>query len=138
MEGRIAHPIAQIAWIPPAAVVWVDSGYAPDLGRETGKSPEDDALSVEVLVPVKGMGSKSPRTTKPPGGPEYLAVGDRSTRSLLAQIADSRVRAGGEIVVVQCAREPATGVASRSHRGGTAWEILTAEARCWILTRTLR
>ena len=46
--------------------------------------------------------------------------------------------AGSEIVVLRCAREPATGVASLSHRGGTAWPILTAEARCWILTRTLR
>ena len=36
------------------------------------------------------------------------------------------------------AHEIATGVASLSHRGGTAWPILTAEARCWILTRTLR
>jgi hypothetical protein len=52
--------------------------------------------------------------------------------------ADSRVRTGSEIVVLRCAREPATGVASLSHRGGTAWPILTAEARCWILTRTLR
>ena len=33
---------------------------------------------------------------------------------------------------------PATGVASLSHRGGTAWPILTTEARCWILTRMLR
>jgi hypothetical protein len=51
--------------------------------------------------------------------------------------ADLRVRAGSEIDVLWCAREPATGVASLSHRGGTAWPILTAEARCWILTRTL-
>jgi hypothetical protein len=51
---------------------------------------------------------------------------------------DSRVRAGSEIVVLRCAREPVTGVASLSHRGGTAWPILTAEARCWIPTRTLR
>jgi hypothetical protein len=49
-----------------------------------------------------------------------------------------RARAGGEIVVLQCAREPAAGVASLSHRGGTAWPILTAGARCWILTKTLR
>ena len=57
------------------------------------------------------------------------------------EIADSAlvlVRAGSEIVVLRCAREPATSIASLSHRGGTAWPILTAEARCWILTRTLR
>ena len=52
--------------------------------------------------------------------------------------ATGSVRAGREIVVPRCAREPVTGVASLSHRGGTAWPILTAEARCWILTRTLR
>jgi len=55
-----------------------------------------------------------------------------------AMKADSRARAGSERVVLRCAREPATGLASLSHRGGTAWPILTAEARCWILTRTLR
>src|ERR1019366_6300823 len=60
------------------------------------------------------------------------------TRARAVSNADSRVRAGSEIVVLRCAREPATGVASLSHRGGTAWPILTAEARCWILTRTLR
>jgi hypothetical protein len=54
------------------------------------------------------------------------------------QSADSRARAGIEIVVLRCAREPATGLASLSHRGETAWQILTAEAPCWILTRTLR
>ena len=32
-----------------------------------------------------------------------------------------------------CARGPATGVAGLSYRGGTAWPILTAGARCWIL-----
>jgi len=45
--------------------------------------------------------------------------------------ADSSVRAGGEIVVLRCAGAPVTGIASLSHRGGTAWPILTAEARCW-------
>ena len=54
------------------------------------------------------------------------------------RIAGSRARAGSEIVILRCAREPATGVASLSHRGGTAWQILTAGERCWILTRTLR
>jgi hypothetical protein len=46
------------------------------------------------------------------------------------QSADSRARAGIEIVVLRCAREPATGLASLSHRGETAWPILTAGARC--------
>jgi ribosomal protein S18 acetylase RimI-like enzyme len=35
------------------------------------------------------------------------------------QIADSRGRAGSERVVRRCAREPAAGAASLSHRGGT-------------------
>jgi hypothetical protein len=32
---------------------------------------------------------------------------------------------------------PAGGV-SLLHRGGTAWPMPTAGARCWVLTRTLR
>ena len=69
-----------------------------------------------------------------PAPPQGVAIYLNNRR----RIAGSRARAGSEIVILRCAREPATGVASLSHRGGTAWQILTAGARCWILTRTPR
>jgi hypothetical protein len=73
------------------------------------------------------------RLAEPP--PSADPVADTITQWLLTPICVP-------VRVVRCssfgAREPATGVASQSHRGGTAWPILTAEARCWILTRTLR
>jgi hypothetical protein len=51
--------------------------------------------------------------------------------------AASRARVGSEIVVLRALAYWRPG-SWLSRRGGTAWQILTAEARCWILTRTLR
>jgi len=58
--GRIAHRVAQIGWITWLAADWIDRRHASDQGGRLAGTAETVLFSVEVLVPVKGMGGSSP------------------------------------------------------------------------------